>query len=229
MNDAKKPKTWDIPTRLTHWTLAGLVIAAFITGDGIGGDMDTPGWGENLSQHRTIAIWIVGLLVFRLVWGFIGNAQAKFKNFPFNLGELSEDIKTFSKKDAKHYPGHGPTGAWATIAILGLVALQVVTGLFSSNVEENVHGPLALYAPQIIADAALWIHGELGGLFMYIILIHVVAVLWHELVRGHKLLAAMFTGSRPVQEGVKWESEKPKRAVVLAVVSLIIVVALFAI
>ncbi|MGR4001342.1 MAG: cytochrome b/b6 domain-containing protein [Alphaproteobacteria bacterium] len=220
---AKKAKTWDAPTRITHWALAALVIAAYITGDGLGKT-----WGEDLSLHRTIAVWIVGLLIFRLIWGFVGNAQAKFHNFPFGLDELQDDVKTFaSRSKSKHHPGHGPTGAWATAAILIIVLLQVVSGLFSASVEENVYGPLAPYAPQLIGNVAVWVHGTLGGLFPLVVLLHVVAIFWHEIVRGHRLLIAMITGYRPVSEGVEWEPERPKRALIALAISLVIVLVLF--
>ncbi|MDA8006502.1 MAG: cytochrome b/b6 domain-containing protein [Alphaproteobacteria bacterium] len=227
MNTAKKPKTWDLPTRITHWALAILVIAAFISGDGIADTPTNTEWGRNLQIHRIIAVCIVGLLIFRLVWGFIGNAQAKFKNFPFNLGELSEDIKTFSKKDAKHYPGHGPTGAWATIAILVFVAVQVGTGLLNFNTDDNIYGPLARLVPQNVNNNAKWIHEKLGELFPTIILLHLAAVFWHEIVKGHKIITAMFTGRRPVQNDVQWQPERPKRAVITAAVSVIVVIILF--
>ncbi|MDA8001889.1 MAG: cytochrome b/b6 domain-containing protein [Alphaproteobacteria bacterium] len=231
MNTAKKPKTWDLPTRITHWALAILVIAAFISGDGIADTPTNTEWGRNLQIHRIIAVCIVGLLIFRLVWGFIGNAQAKFKNFPLSPIKLAQDLANLatpgSHAKPKHYPGHTPAGAWATIAILVFVAVQVGTGLLNFNTDDNIYGPLARLVPQNVNNNAKWIHEKLGELFPTIILLHLAAVFWHEIVKGHKIITAMFTGRRPVQNDVQWQPERPKRAVITAAVSVIVVIILF--
>ena len=65
-------RVWDLPTRIFHWTLAGLVIFSFTTGK-VGG-----GWME---WHLRSGYAILALLVFRLAWGFAGSRTARFAHF----------------------------------------------------------------------------------------------------------------------------------------------------
>ena len=67
--NTRNVRVWDLPTRLFHWLLAVLVVAAYITGQ-IGGSF--------IEWHGKVGIAITGLLAFRLVWGVIGSTYARF-------------------------------------------------------------------------------------------------------------------------------------------------------
>ena len=72
-------RVWDLPLRLFHWLLAGLVVAAYVTVE-LGGN-----WME---WHGRIGLAILGLLIFRLAWGVAGSTHARFSGFFPTPGRL---------------------------------------------------------------------------------------------------------------------------------------------
>jgi cytochrome b len=78
--NSKKILLWDLPTRLFHWLLALTVIALVVTGK-LGGNL--------IDWHGKIGLAVVGLVVFRLVWGVMGSTYARFSAFfPTPAGSL---------------------------------------------------------------------------------------------------------------------------------------------
>jgi hypothetical protein len=65
-------RVWDLPTRLFHWLLVISVIGLVITGHVGGNAMD---W------HARIGYAVFALLLFRIVWGFIGGHWSQFRSF----------------------------------------------------------------------------------------------------------------------------------------------------
>ena len=194
----KPPKTWDIPTRVFHWLLAVLVVAALYTGE-----RDPM---PDLAIHRTIGLVIVGLLIFRLIWGFVGNAQARFANYPLGRHRLNEDAQgLLPGGKLKRWPGHGPLGAAATVIMLAVLFVQVGTGLFADN-DVLATGPLARHFPAVSRPLAL-VHEVVSKLVFLLVLVHLLAVIWHQWGKKHRIIGAMFTGRRPAHRGTKGEGE----------------------
>ena len=72
MNDSQSKlliHVWDVPVRLFHWLLVLLVVALFVTGK-LGGN-----W---LEWHKRAGFSVLGLIIFRIIWGFVGNDYARF-------------------------------------------------------------------------------------------------------------------------------------------------------
>ncbi|KAF0186692.1 MAG: cytochrome B561 [Caulobacteraceae bacterium] len=86
-NGERKVLVWDISTRLFHWSLLTLVLVAWFTGEGE---------GTEAAYHRYAGEVIAGLLVFRLIWGFIGGERARFAEFAAGLQQLSRMCAIFS-------------------------------------------------------------------------------------------------------------------------------------
>jgi len=58
---AKRVRVWDIPTRFFHWGIAGCFLVSWLTrGD------------RYLDIHVFSGYLMIGLLLFRLLWGFVG-------------------------------------------------------------------------------------------------------------------------------------------------------------
>src|SRR5688500_13246239 len=68
----KEVYVWDFPTRLFHWLLALMIVLLVVTGK-MGGNA--------LEWHERCGYITLGLLLFRVLWGFIGNKNARFANF----------------------------------------------------------------------------------------------------------------------------------------------------
>ena len=103
-------KVWDLPTRIFHWLLAILVVAAFVTG-WLGGNL--------IEWHGRAGIAITGLLAFRLVWGFIGSTYARFADFVPGPAHIWAHIR-----GEWNGLGHNPFGALSVLALLGILIFR---------------------------------------------------------------------------------------------------------
>src|SRR5690349_7004915 len=115
---ARVVQVWDLPLRIFHWGLVLAIAAAYATG-GFGGS-------ELANWHGRIGAFVRALLVFRVIWGFIGAQNARFPNFVPTPARVAAYLK-----GAWRGVGHNPLGALSVIALLLLVAAQVFTGLFA--------------------------------------------------------------------------------------------------
>ena len=65
-------RVWDLPTRVAHWSAAALFAAAIVTVK-IGGNA--------MVWHGRVGLALLGLVVFRIVWGLVGSTYARFASF----------------------------------------------------------------------------------------------------------------------------------------------------
>jgi cytochrome b len=119
-------KAWDWPTRAFHWTLVFCIVSAwasFKLADRIG--------DPTLIWHRWNGYFILILLVFRLIWGFVGSSTSRFTAFvtwPWNALTYGLDMMRGKKRP---FLGHNPLGTWMILALLAAVGIQGSLGLFS--------------------------------------------------------------------------------------------------
>jgi len=162
----KSVRVWDLPTRLFHWMLAISVVAMFITGN-----LESEG---ALAWHFRIGYFIASLLLFRLVWGFVGGYWSRFANFRWSLEGFRLAVRN-GLQEPSHL-GHGYAGSWAVLSLLLVLIAQVATGLFSDN-DISMAGPLSHLLDGDLVGAITGIHKEvtkLGVLLM--VVLHVAAI-----------------------------------------------------
>ena len=177
---------WDLPLRVFHWSLVASVTTAIVTGE-LGG-----AW---MAWHGRAGLAIVGLLVFRVVWGVVGSTTSRFAQFaPSPSGMLAY------LRGRWRGIGHNPLGALSVFALLGLLSLQAATGLFGND-DIAFAGPLNhLVADTTGARATGWHRLLADGLFVLLAL-HLLAVAFHVLVKRHRLIRPMITGRQHVPAG----------------------------
>lgn len=174
---------WDLPLRIFHWSLLTAVSTAIVTGK-LGGS-----W---MALHGKAGIAIVGLLAFRLVWGLIGPSPARFSHFAPTPGKVWAYLK-----GRWQGIGHNPLGALSVFALLGLLAFQAGSGLFSND-DIAFAGPLtSLIADELSHDLTNW-HRQAVNVLFVLIGLHVAAIAFHALVKRDKLLKPMVTGWKDV-------------------------------
>ncbi|MDR1646769.1 MAG: cytochrome b/b6 domain-containing protein [Zoogloeaceae bacterium] len=180
-------KVWDLPVRLFHWLLVASIVALFITGK-----MD-----DAIALHGKIGVFVVGLLVFRLLWGFIGSTYARFLQFFPTPARILAYLK-----GEWHGLGHNPLGALSVFALLFLCALQTGLGLFSYD-EISFHGPLAALIGDSLAVRLTGWHQTLAYVLLTFVGLHVASIVFYRFVKKHDLLLPMLTGRAEVPENVK--------------------------
>lgn len=195
--DAPPPSThsvrlWDLPTRCFHWLLAAAVIAAVATGQ-VGGNA--------MLWHTRIGLFVLALLAFRIVWGFVGGHWSRFASFAYGPRSVWAYLRGDRGPGGRYDIGHSPLGAASVWALLGVLALQVATGLVADD-EVATTGPLNRFVGSATAlQASAW-HGGPGKLLVIVLsVLHVAAVLYYLWRRGRNLIAPMIHGDLAAPPG----------------------------
>jgi len=182
----KRAPIWDLPVRLFHWLLAILIALC---------------WWSAEYHHDDLHIWlgcgVLTLLIFRILWGFVGSSTARFSSFVKGpravFGYLQGSWRGI---------GHNPLGALSVVALLGLTGLEVVLGLFASDEDGLMEGPLARLIGFDTQDTARELHESLFNLLLALIALHVAAIVYYRL-RGRNLLGPMLSGHGEVEPGIQ--------------------------
>ncbi len=180
MNTENTTKVWDLPLRIFHWLLVCAFLIAYITED------------DFLTLHVWAGYVIAGLLVFRLLWGFIGGKYARFTNFLCSPSTAIAYFKDSLVYKARRYIGHNPAGAIMIVLLLVSLLLTTVTGLAVYGAEENA-GPLAIIGME---NEGLWeeAHELFANLTVVFVFIHIIGVVFESYLHKENLSKAMLTG-----------------------------------
>jgi cytochrome b len=204
---------WDLPTRLFHWLIVIFVIISFTTGM-VGGN-----W---MSYHLKSGYIILALLLFRLGWGFWGGRYSRFVSFIRSPVAVIRYAKTLLREDTPKHLGHNPMGGWSVMAMLGALLLQVSTGLFAND-DIATQGPLSGWVSKATSDWLTGIHLFNKGVILFLIALHLSAVLFYLLIKHDNLIIPMVTGLRPWSEDAPSSIYKIWRAVLTVAFSITVV------
>lgn len=178
-------KVWDLLVRIFHWTLVSAFAIAFITED------------ELLDLHVYAGYTVLGLLAFRLVWGFVGSRHAKFSDFVKGPSAALSYLKEMLSHRAKRYLGHNPAGGMMIVALLVSLLITSLSGLAAYGVEG--FGPLAPWFHQIGFWNDNWleeIHEFFANFTLLLVIGHLAGVAFGSLLHQENLVRAMFTGRK---------------------------------
>ncbi|CAA9418903.1 MAG: Cytochrome b [uncultured Ramlibacter sp.] len=182
---ADRIRVWDLPTRLFHWALVACVAGLFLTSY-------VPGsW---LEWHARLGYTVVALLLFRLLWGFVGGRWSRFAAFLYGPGSVGAYLRGHPHPD--HLIGHNPLGAVSVFAMLGVLLAQAATGLVSDD-ESAFTGPLNRFISTSKGLAATWYHKQVGQwLLVALIVLHLLAVLYYVWGKKQNLVGPMVHGDK---------------------------------
>jgi len=186
-NSTVLAKLWDGPTRIIHWALVVLVGFAWWAAE-----------NHHMEWHRLAGYSVIGLLVFRILWGFCGSGSARFSSFVKGPRATLAYMRTLPLRAHMATPGHNPLGALSVLAILGLLLLQVVTGLFSVDVDGLESGPLSDRVDFDTGRAFAAVHHLSFNALQALILLHVAAVIFYAVYKRADLVRPMVTGRAKV-------------------------------
>ena len=177
-------RVWDLPIRLFHWLLVLCIAGSLISANFA---------GIAVEWHAYFGYSILILLIFRIIWGFVGSRHARFATF----FPQRATIMAYLQGKSLRCLGHNPVGALSVFALLLVLSIQVLTGLFVDD-EITFQGPLAKYVPNIVVSFLSEIH-EGNQVVIYILLtIHIVAIGYYKKFKGEDLITPMFSGDKEI-------------------------------
>ena len=178
---ALKP-VWDLPTRLFHWLLVGLIAFSWWSAE-----------YHHMDWHLLAGLSAVGLIVFRLIWGLVGGSTARFSDFVRGPRAAVAHIRGDGQKEAI---GHNPLGGWSVLALLLATAAVLGFGLFAVDTDGLESGPLARFVSFDVGRIAAGLHHTAFNLLLALIVLHLVAIAYYAVVKRQNLVGAMVTGRK---------------------------------
>ena len=178
-------RIWDLPTRLFHWLLAVSVIGLIVTAK-VGGDA--------MNWHFRLGYVVFALLLFRLMWGFVGGRWSRFASFFPTPARLGRYLRGRARPE--DHAGHNPLGAFSVLAMLLVLAAQVGTGLFSDD-DIAFAGPLTGLVAGSTVRAASSYHKDVGQLLVIgLVALHLLAIAFYFFAKRKNLVRPMVTGDK---------------------------------
>ena len=166
----EKIRVWDAPTRTFHWILALCFAGAVITQE-----------MESLRLvHITFGYTMLGLVGFRVFWGFWGSRYARFKDFLPTPRKVIAYSKGVLRGAHQSHLGHNPLGALAIIAMLTLTIGTTASGIL---IERGLY-------ESVFED----VHETLANALLLVVIGHLAGVLLSSVLHKESLVSAMING-----------------------------------
>jgi cytochrome b len=182
---------WDLPTRIFHWALALSFAGAFLTAE-------SERWRD---IHVLLGYTVLGLIAFRLIWGFVGTRYSRFAEFVRRPAYVIRYLAQLLRGHAEHPVGHNPAGA---VVILLLLVLGIASGISGWAVYEEIGG-----------DWLEKLHEFISNAMLAVVFIHIVGVLISNYLQGENLIVAMITGRKRGEANQAISSSYPLIAMLL--------------
>ncbi len=191
MEPAGEIKVWDLFVRVFHWMLVVGFFTAYLTED------------EMLGLHVWAGYLVCSLVVLRIVWGVLGSAHARFRDFVYGPGEVVRYLKRVVRFRAPRHMGHNPAGGAMIVLLLLSLAVISLSGivLYGAETQTGLLGEIAAalgVTGEQGAEALEELHEFFAHLTLVLVFIHVSGVLFESLLHGENLVRSMFTGRKRV-------------------------------
>lgn len=160
---SKRMMSWDAAVMVSHWLLAICFFGAIITQD-----------SERFRMvHVTMGYTMFGLVVFRLIWGFVGGKYARFNTIYPRVKKVIEYLRSLFTSEPQAFIGFHAIGFLAAYLLLVVILLVTVSGYL---VFEEI-------GPDLFED----LHETLGNLLIAIVAIHIGGVVINAIIQKIKL------------------------------------------
>jgi cytochrome b len=212
MHDLNKQPTrvWDLPTRIFHWALALTVLVSVVTAE-VG--------GAAMAWHLKSGCVVLGLLMFRVLWGLVGGRWSRFASFLYAPSTLLRYLRGQGRPAEHLEVGHNPLGALSVLAMLAVLLAQVGTGLLADD-EIAYTGPLNRLVSNATGLLATGWHKNWGRwLLLALVALHVVAIFVY-LRRKQNLILPMLLGDKNLPRGTPASADGPPQRILALVLAL---------
>lgn len=179
-------QVWDLPLRLFHWLLVLGVLGAYVTAQ-YGGSL--------IDWHGRFGALVLGLLIFRVIWGFTGTPHARFASFV----PTPARIVSYLNGDW-HGQGHTPIGGLAVFALLSILLFLAFTGLFAND-DIAFQGPWFHLVDKPVSDSISVWHSKAFDILTVLILLHLAAIGFYQQFKKRNLVKPMLTGNKSAPGG----------------------------
>lgn len=171
--------------RIFHWSLLLTFTVAWLSGD------------ELEVLHINAGYAVLGLMLLRIVWGFIGTHHARFRDFVYSPTEVKGFLRDTLMLRARRYLGHNPAGGSMIIVMLLSLVITTATGIACYGVEGGA-GPLAMLAGASEGgeDMLEEVHEFFANLMVLLAVVHVIGVIVESRLNHESLTRAMLTGRK---------------------------------
>lgn len=186
----EKSYIWTLPTRVFHLLFALFISLAFVTDD-----------DRLLTYHAMIGYFILILLTFRLIWGFIGPKYSLFKDFPLGIGNVKEFISSMFSRKSK-YIGHNPMASYVMIGMLVVTFMTILSGILTYGIQEG-KGILSFLNISLFNKMDIFeeIHEFFANLLIVLIVTHISGVILDKILhKEDKTLNSIFNGYKMTTE-----------------------------
>jgi cytochrome b len=207
MTTAEKVRAWDLAVRVFHWSLVIAFAIAYVSGD------------TESVLHTYSGYAVLGLVGFRVAWGFVGTKHARFSDFIFGPVTVWRYARSLLGPRPVRYLGHNPLGGWMVLALLLALFVACWSGLEAYGAKG--HGPLAGASVTIVGATLangdereheqekngktegdeLWeeLHEGLSNFTLALVALHILGVLLSSAVHRENLVRAMVTGDKALK------------------------------
>jgi cytochrome b len=210
-NESNKNMVWDFALRLFHF-----ILIIFVVGLIVSAKLDV------LYIHQYFGFGLLGLLFFRVIWGFIGSHYSRFKSFNLSFKEsLMQFSQEYHNKSVRT-----PIGSFSTLFFLTILLILTVSGLFSSD-DVLYDGPLLFLTPSF---TSVWtnIHNIFHYILYFFIAIHLLAIFYYQLFKKNKIIQRMFDGyAKDNKIDLVSINEKPMKGILFILFSLCLPILIF--
>ncbi len=174
-------------------------------------------------MHERSGLAVMALILFRLIWGFIGSQTARFSSFLKSPLSVWYSLRNLILKQTDDLSGHSALGGYATIVLLTICFVMAVSGSFSTD-DILYDGPFAHFAPDYI-NLASSVHHMTEKALIAVIVLHLFALFVYFWRLKKNLVPAMITGRRPKAIGPS--GNLPMSHTIFGLLLMIILIAFF--
>ena len=177
MKNKNKVMIWDLSLRLFH-----MILILLVTGSIISAKLD------RLDIHQYFGVMILGLMFFRILWGFLGTFNSTFKSFifsPYNIYLIF--LGRYQNKSIR-----SPLGSLSVISFIFALFVLSVSGLFSSD-DIIYDGPLVYLMPEY---TYFWtkVHNLFHFILYGLITLHLSAIFYYQFLKKHQIIQQFIDG-----------------------------------
>ena len=190
MSSEQTRLVWDWPLRLFHWLLAVTVVGAWLSGEYGGYD-----WQD---AHSYFGFTALGLLIFRVVWGFVGPRHARFSALLPKFGALLKELRDVPRRGGSETAGHSSMASIAVIAMLLAVSAQAVSGLFMTD-DVFFDGPWRSMVSSDTAKIFEEVHHTVSTIIAILVGLHLFAIAYYRFRKGRRLVGPMIHGRKSAE------------------------------